>query len=478
MRHWYIFLIIAGFFASGCSDKVGPDVVPKKGLALVRMTQWQEPWFAKRIQKWRGCKKLSLGTTSYQTLQELPGLLAKSLKDSKEAPYLIVKIEGRMLPKLIEQKLLYPLEKLVDSGNTPKWRKELDGRALAPAFKDGYTWALPRKVENHIFCYRPFFVRQAALYWNSMRDEIDEVFKNENGHGLPKGYELESDPELWDMYDLAVVGYYWSKTRIKGVIGPRLGHRSKDYPGTYVDVAARMFALGANPEDLIKVRGQALIDFLTWEAFYMRYGLYHPSMVDPGWFGGDTYRTFREYSLLALTLHQVDAIQFYRQFGPREGNEQSDVGFSPMLQGVSLELDEKGNPKRVGSRKTHMAGWWWGIPASCPCPRLALNLLEYILSREFQQEECAKFGNYPVRMDLLEDVATAFPEKWMQNVFKISERQFEEDCLPIPDERITYRKEAIKLFELWRRVMSHPKIMDRSVPIKSLGIAKMVEQIS
>ena len=471
-----IFCLFASLVLSGCGDKIKPDVVPQKGVALVRMTQWQEPWFAKRIQKWPGTKKIALETESYQTLQELPELLKKSLKEERKAPYLFVKIEGRMLPSLIEDKLLYPLEKLVPDGETPRWRKELDGRGLAPAFKDGYTWALPRKIENHIFGYRSYYVRQAALYWSSMRDEIDEIFKLENGKGLPEGYTLESSPEMWDVYDVAVAGFYWSRTRIKGKKGPRLGHRSKDYPGTYVDVAARLFSLGGTPEDLVKVRGQALVDFLTWEAFFMRYGLYHQSMVEPGWFGGDTYRTFRDYSLLALTLHQVDAIQFHRQFGPKGEEEQSGVDFAPMYKGVSLELSDKGQPKRVGSRRTHLAGWWWGIPSSCPCPRLALELLQYILSREFQQEECAKFGNYPVRMDLLEDVTNAFPEKWMQKVFKVSERQFEEDCFPIPDERLTYRKEAVALFDLWRKVMTHPKLQDKSVPITALGIAKMVEQ--
>ena len=477
MRRSLIQLFLFSLVLSGCGDKIKPDVLPAKGVALVRMTQWQEPWFAERLKKWPGCKKVAVQTTSYQTLQELPDLLKQSLKEPRKEPYLIVKIEGRMLPTLIEHKLLYPLEKLVPDGETPKWRKELDGRGVAPAFKDGYTWALPRKIENHIFGYRTFFVRQAALYWTSMRDEIDEIFKNENGKGLPKGYTLESDPEMWDVFDLAVAGYYWSKTRIKGSVGPRLGHRTKDYPGTYVDIAARLFSLGGTPDELIKVRGQALVDFLTWEAFFMRYGLYHRSMVDPGWFGGDTYRTFSDYSLLALTLHQVDAIQFHRQFGPKdEDDEQSAIDFAQMYRGVSFELNEKGQPKRVGNRRTHLAGWWWGIPSSCPCPRLALEMLNYILSREFQQEECAKFGNYPVRMDLLEDVTSAFPEKWMQKVFKVSERQFEEDCFPIPDERLTYRKQATVLFDLWRRVMSHPKLYDKSVPLSALGIKKMVEQ--
>ena len=206
MQRFSLLLCLSlSFVLTACEDGLKPDEVPEEACVLVRMTQWQEPWFAKkmedwpgaeRLEDWPGAEKLEVETISYQALEELPSILRERRDAKADLPCLIAKIEGRILPRLIEEELIIPLEDILPKEELENFLLQLDPRALEPALVGGKTWALPRKIENHIFAYRSFYVRQAALYWKSMAGDIEEIFRSENGVGLPKNYELESDPAM------------------------------------------------------------------------------------------------------------------------------------------------------------------------------------------------------------------------------------------------------------------------------------------
>lgn len=467
--------LLAGLL-TGCTKTLEPDRLPADGTVLVRMTDWQEPWFAEKVKNWPDRGSVALATESYQDLENLPDILRTRRAPKAGGSFLLVKVEGRMLPALIDEGLIIPVDAIAaDENPRPDWKSEFLPEALEPAVRDGVLWALPRKIENHVLVARRGAVRDAALYWTSLRDEIDAIFRFENGRGLPEGYSLEMDPAQWTTYDVAVAGYYWSHAPIKGETAPRLGHRTRDYPGTFVDQASRVFSLGGTPDELTALRGQALKDFLLWEAFFLRYGLYPAEMTSPGWFGGDMYKAFQDGRLLATTVHQLDASTFHDKFAPDDNDERSSLMVSAFPKGVSLDLDAGGRPVRTGFHRSHAAGWWWAVPAHCPCPRLALRLARWLTSRDFQRDEARRFGIYPIRRDLWDDLEATFPSPFMRGLLETSRDQFEQGCPMAPDDRVRFRSAAVRLVDLWQRVATHPKLHDRSVPLGALGLGALVD---
>jgi len=98
------------------------------------------------------------------------------------------------------------------------------------------------------------------------------------------------------------------------------------------------------------------------------------------------------------------------------------------LQSLSRRAD--GKPVREAGHVSNFAGWWWGIPVTSPDPKLSYELARFITSAEWHKKESSIFGMMPVRKDIYADLAAAFPEKWMQEVFEISLKQFEAGTEP------------------------------------------------
>ena len=116
---------------------------------------------------------------------------------------------------------------------------------------DGTLYYIPRKLETNTLLYLKSKVADAVANWKPLEADINAMFKAENGFGLPTGYNLEADPNEWDWYDLAVVGYYWSNTEIDGTKEARIAHRGKKYNGTQTELVTKMYQAGATEEDIL-----------------------------------------------------------------------------------------------------------------------------------------------------------------------------------------------------------------------------------
>jgi ABC-type glycerol-3-phosphate transport system substrate-binding protein len=113
-------------------------------------------------------------------------------------------------------------------------------------------------------------------------------------------------------------------------------------------------------------------------------------------------------------------------------SDPSDMRVSVLPKGVSLELTGEGLPKREGKHSSNLYGWWWGIPITSPDPELSYRLARFITSRENQIEECSRFGMFPVRKDVLDDLAEAFDEQWKREIFGVSRKQFDIGTKELP----------------------------------------------
>jgi ABC-type glycerol-3-phosphate transport system substrate-binding protein len=101
-----------------------------------------------------------------------------------------------------------------------------------------------------------------------------------------------------------------------------------------------------------------------------------------------------------------------------------DLGISIMPQGVSFELANNGFPKRVGSRKAHTFGWFWGIPKNSPEQELAFKLVMHITSYNSHLKECRNFYLIPIRQDVSETLKADLKAGWQAEVYSKSLEQF------------------------------------------------------
>jgi ABC-type glycerol-3-phosphate transport system substrate-binding protein len=214
-----------------------------------------------------------------------------------------------------------------------------------------------------------------------------------------------------------------------------VAHRGKRYAGTVNELVTRVFQLGGDKRDILSMDTQPVKDLFQWESFFIRSDLYHSGMWERAWSGGDIWRAISSGEVFLCFLHQIDLFFVHGGSDPTMTGylaDRSDMGVSIMPKGVSLELTEKGLPKREGGHFSNLYGWWWGIPGTSPDPELSYRLARFITSRENQIEECSRFGMFPVRKDVLDDLAQAFDEQWKQEIFKVSRRQFESGVKELP----------------------------------------------
>jgi maltose-binding protein MalE len=325
--------------------------------------------------------------------------------------------------------LVTPLQEIVDAETLKKDLAEYVDDAVGFGTIDETVYYIPRKLEANTFLYLESKVEEAVEDWEDMEDEINEMFKKQNGYGLPADYALEEDPNEWDWYDLAVVSYYWAHTEgDDGLTMPRMAHRGKDYGGTTNELLTKLYQANGTPDDFYAMNTDAVLDTFEWEAFYVDNGLYNQAMWEQSWSGGGIWKGFSQGQVYAAFMHQIDAFFVHGGSNPSmQGylEDPDDMKTAIMQQGVSLELDAEGKPVRVGKQASMFGGWWWGIPVTSPDPELSYKLIRFITRNDNHSEECATFGMMPVRKDVYADMENAFEAEWMQEVFNTALAQFE-----------------------------------------------------
>src|SRR5688572_26491727 len=109
------------------------------------------------------------------------------------------------------------------------------------------------------------------------RARLEELMLELVGHGLPRGYQLESNSSEWDSYDVLVAGYYWSRTPERTRTAPRLMNCSYAYVGTFNHLYDQFSSLTAEPKSALEVN-ESMIDLFEWEALMRELGLYQEKM--------------------------------------------------------------------------------------------------------------------------------------------------------------------------------------------------------
>jgi len=221
-----VLALLVLFLPVGCSTDA-PSI--KSMTLLIRMIDSQDLWFREEINKFAEEHNVALNIISYDKISDVESTLRLE-KGAGVKRIGLVKTHKSMVVPLAASGLVLPLSDIVPEQQLEQDLSEYLGRALeigkytAPGETEGNYYYLPRKLETNTLLFLKSKVREAVANWRRLSREINEVFRAQNGVGLPVDYELEDETGQWNWYDLAVVSYFWPKTSYDGVL------RSSDLP--------------------------------------------------------------------------------------------------------------------------------------------------------------------------------------------------------------------------------------------------------
>ncbi len=429
-KKFFILLLITLLSSFTCQKRTEkPEIT-----VLIRMMDIQDLWFREKMKEFEKENNVKINVVTFDQVEDVRQMIDLERK-SKRKRIGLVKTALEMVYPLAKENYLIPLEEIVASLQLKNDLKEYLPEATEMGTVAGKVYYIPRKLETYLLFYLKSKVKDALNNWEKDRAKIDAMLKEVNQYGLPAGYQLEKDPKEWDFYDVLVLSFFWANNPYHDITIPRVAHRGKRYAGTVNELMTRIFQLGGEKKDILSMDTDPVKDLFGWESFFIKNQLYHPGVWEQAWSGGDIWRAISSGQVFMCFLHQIDLFFVHGGSDPTMTgylSDPSDMGVSIVPQGVSLELTEDGKVQREGGHTSNLYGWWWGIPKTSPDPELSYKLARFITSKENQIEECSRFGMFPVRNDVLDDLGQAFDEEWKQQIFKVSRFQFESGTKEFP----------------------------------------------
>ena len=436
---------------------------------LIRMMDIQDLWFREKMKEFENTNQVKINVATFDQVEDVREMIDLEKKSGKKTIGL-VKTAMEMVYPLATENYVIPLQDITNPSQLEKDLKEYLPEALEVGTVDNKVYYIPRKLETYLLFFLKSKVQDALDSWDKNREGINLLLKNVNGYGLPKGYRLESDPQEWDYYDLAVLSYFWANHPYQGLTLPRVAHRGKRYAGTVNELITRVYQLGGDKEDVLSMTADPVIDCLQWESFFIRNNLYHPGMWEQAFSGGDIWNAISQGEVFLCFMHQIDLFFVHGGSDPTMTgylSDPQDMGLSIMPKGMSLDLTDQRRPRRQGGHVSNLYGWWWGIPVTSPDPKLSYRLARFITNKENQIEECSRFGMYPVKNDVLDNLEQAFDAPWKQDIFKVSRLQFESGTQPAP--QLTQWPQIGKNYlDAWYEIAVDKRLLNRKEISKAL----------
>jgi len=382
---------------------------------LIKMLPEQEKWFKENVL--RPFEKSQNVTIEVNHFVDYDDLERQMSSDS----FLdVIKVPMDRAESIREKELIRPLSDIADPATLTQFRRDFILPPLAVA--EGALYYLPRKLETRIMVYRVSKVAEAVLRYKEFLPELDKLVKSYSGHGMPFGFVLKPDPNQWDYYDVLMAGFTWSKLS-KGDHPGKIGHRGKNYSGTFLRLVDRAFQFGAIRGEIPYPTSKAVEEVFVWECFYAKTRCYNDLMFKEAWTGSDLWKAFGEEKIYLGFLTQLDCFML---MGTGENGlngftkTPDDIDFAVMPQAASLS----GNEFMLANRNVTTNGWFWGIGRNSKDPQLALKLIMHMTSIENQKKEFEAFGVLSARRELLaENRDELYLKRWRNRLLQTSIRQ-------------------------------------------------------
>lgn len=413
---------VDAFFAIVNFYPVAPhrDRGPKR-YVVMQLDEVQAAWFQTNILDEFNDETASnlqlLRVTDEEQLQAATAAAAKQGKD-----VVLTALPVTQIRHAIDTKLVQPFSGAIAPADLTRDFGHLGTSVLAAGQVNGTQYFLPRMAVIDVAVYRVSKVRDAVLHWSVLRPQINAALRAVNGRGLPANFELGLTPDTWTSYDLFVMGYYWAHRSYGGQPArPRIAHRTGDEIDGQRDIVAAIYRLGATDATIDHYDARAALDFFQWEALAHAANIYDPGMYAADPFDDEAVTAGLESGQLFFA--PIDSMEAFNLHGgahanaPAHVDDPSDLEFTSMPRGASLELDPNGHPVRTRSSFSFREDWVWALPATTHSAAIAYKLVQFLWRPEIHARECEALGTLPLHPDVVAERVSRFRLDWMSHVF-------------------------------------------------------------
>lgn len=273
---------------------------------------------------------------------------------------------------------------------------------------------MPAEYETMVLVYSKERVEWAVREWQNHRKEIDSAFYELAQKPLPVDYHLEPDPNLWDSYDLFVVGWCWANESYENGTekGGKIATPSFKNMQMFTYLLNRALSHGATLDKVLNLPYKrdvfppdAIADMYYWESLFRRGGLYNRRMLYEEGLGqpeiGDLLKNRITYMAYVTTRGISDLIK-----------SDPDLQVATMPAGISAEGE-------LSAQKGFSNAWFWAIPRKSESYGLSYKLVEWLVSAGNQKKISDEFLWPPVRTDVLASLQSDSSEKsYWQSMMK------------------------------------------------------------
>jgi len=342
--------------------------------------------------------------------------------------------------------MVRPVQSLLKPRDLQEMIPDYLPEAISRATDKGVLWFVPKRALVDVAVWLKPAVEDAYLHWAEQRAQIDAALKEANGVGLPADYQLEKSPDAWDTYDLFVAAWSWAHrpaewAAVPGeqpTIAPRVAFRTGLNEDATDDLFGSFFRFGMKEGEATHFDAPAVLDWLQWEALFRKHHLLAPECEKPeGIDGFGVNSLLHERKLAWAPIDQADSLWLHggaRRDGDAGMPGASDLAWSTMPSGASLELNPKGEAARTGKSFSLEEVHFWAVPIHAPRPELGVQLARFLTQTGLHQREAEAVGLLPVRQDLRDQYPVVFRLEWMQQMLDASYRQLDRGSGDLPDE--------------------------------------------
>ncbi|HSN25945.1 MAG TPA: hypothetical protein VLT45_06650, partial [Kofleriaceae bacterium] len=187
------------------------------------------------------------------------------------------------------------------------------------------------------------------------------------------------------------------------------------------DIVAGIYRMGATDATAGQFASRAALDYFQWEALSRAENVYDPGMFEADPFDDEAVIAGLEHG--DLYFAPIDAMEAFNLHGGSHAgavshvDDPSDLEFTSMPRGASLELDAKGQPARTRPSFSFREDWVWALPATTHASSTAYKLVQFMWRPEIHARECEALGMLPLQPDVVNERVSRFRLDWMSHVF-------------------------------------------------------------